>query len=404
MEHKKKIAVIISSLHKGGAERMVSELTLHWPKDWEIDLIINNKNEIEYPYRGNIIDLGMKIQKNKLKVLYQFKVFFVRIIAIKKLKKKNDYIACISVMDSANIANIVSGNKFCKVIATVRTDLKGVDLPQYKYIVNPLARCLYKKVDKIVGVSEEISDDLINYFKVNKEKVVTINNGFDIRKIRNLTEEELDHEEKEWFKDSDNILVTLGRLDYMKAQWHMIRAMKKVKETYKDAKLLVIGDGNLKESLMILIKELRLENSVILCGIKDNPFKIVSKCKAFVLSSIHEGFPNVLPEAMCCGIPCIATDFKTGVREILDPYRKITKKVDKVTLADYGIISPVCDGKMRGAVLDLTYEENCLAEAICLMLRDSGLRKEYHLAGLERSKDLSIDESIKKYVDLVNSN
>lgn len=127
----KKIAVVISSLRKGGAERIVSDLTLNLPQNWDIDIILNgSKENIEYSFRGNIITLGMKPQKNKLDIVYQYNVLIKRIFLLKKLKKKNNYAVCISFMDSANVANILSGKKYCKVIGTVvfvkKFDLRGV--------------------------------------------------------------------------------------------------------------------------------------------------------------------------------------------------------------------------------------------------------------------------------------
>lgn len=398
----RRIAIVISSLCRGGAERAASDMSLHWPKDWNIDLIINCKDEIEYPYRGNIIDLGLKPKKNKLDILYQVKVFFIRIKNLKKLKREQNYDACISFMDSANIANILTGKRYCKVIGTVHTNIKAKDQFQYKYLISPLVKLFYNKADKIVAVSEEVSDDLVQFFKLKREKVLTIHNGHDIDRIKSLAVKELCKEEKLWFKDSDNVIATMGRLETPKAQWHLIRAMKTVKEKIGDARLLILGEGQYRERLSLLIKEMNLEDNVILCGMRENPFRVISRCKAFVMSSIYEGFPQVLPEAMCCGLPCIATDFRTGVREIMDPSKKIEEKIENITYADYGIISPLCDGKIRDGSTALTNEEKMLADAICLILENEGLRKKYGSLGIKRSELLSIKSCIDRYWDLVN--
>lgn len=403
LESRKKIAIVISSLHKGGAERAVSELTLNWPEDWDIDLIVNSSQEkIEYPFRGNLIDLGMKPQVNKLDIFYQLKALCIRVKKLKKLKKHNRYIACISFMDSANFANILSGNRYCKVIGSVHINLIADNTLRYKYLVKPMVKFLYNKADKIVGVSEEISNDLVKSFGVKSNNVETIHNGYDISKIRNLANQELDNNEKALFADSQNIVVNMGRLEQQKAQWHLIRAMQDVKKEFKDVKLLIIGDGSQKERLASLIRELKIEDVVNLCGIKDNPFKIISRSRVFVMSSLFEGFPQALPEAMCCGVPCVATDFKTGLREIMDPLGKICGNVSKITFADYGIITPLCDGKFRRADLELTTEEKELAKAICLILGDKELQKKYGQMGKQRSEQLSIEHNVEQYVKLVS--
>lgn len=402
MGKNKKIAIVISSLHKGGAERAVSELTLNWPADWDIDLIINSRKEkIEYPFRGNLIDLGMRLHENKLDVLYQLKVLIMRTKKLRELKKKNKYAACISFMDSANFANILSGNKYCKVIGSVHISLKSDNTLQYRYLVRPMVRLLYNRADKIVGVSEDISRDLVNLFKIKSDKVTTINNGYDIGKIRNLAAQELDDIENAWLCGSENIIVTMGRLEQQKAQWHIIRAMLEIKKGFPDARLLVMGEGSQRKRLESLIRELNLEDSVILCGVRDNPFRIISWCKVFAMSSMFEGFPQVIPEAMCCGAACVATDFKTGLREIMDPSRKIVGTVKKITLADYGIITPECDGKLRGADCGLTAGERKLANAVCRLLGDKDLRERYGQLGRERSEELSIQKNVKRYMELV---
>ncbi|MCI6553141.1 MAG: glycosyltransferase [Lachnospiraceae bacterium] len=403
MKGKKKIAILISSLNRGGAERAASELSLNWPEGWDIDFILNNGGEVEYPYRGSIIDLGIKARKNKLDVFYQLKVFLIRILKLRMLKEKNEYTACISFMDSANIANILSGRRCCRVIGTVHTNLRGISLPQYKYLVHPAVRLLYNRADHIVGVSKDISRDLVNYFKISPQKVSTINNGYDTESIRKLAAEEPGGQERHWLQGTEHTIVTMGRLDPMKAQWHLIRAMKKVKESYADARLLILGEGQLREGLQGLIRELGLEDSIILCGVRENPFRIVSRCRMFALSSVLEGFPNVLPEAMCCGIPCVSTDFRTGVREIMDPHDRLEKKISEVTCAEYGILSPVCDGRVRGAAEGLTHEEELLAEAVCLMLGNDKLQERYRALGRERSEALSVKKSIGQYLELAES-
>lgn len=401
MDSKKRIAIVISSLRKGGAERIVSDLTLNLPENWDIDIILNSRKEkIEYPFRGNIIDLNMEPQTNKLNVIYQFKVLLIRIWCLKRLKRKNNYTTCISFMDSANIANILSGKKYCKVIGTVHTNLKAIQKPQYKYLVKPMIRFLYNKADKIIGVSNDISNDLINEFHLKSNIVLTIPNGIDIDKTRNLANNELDPYEKAWIQDSDNVIVTMGRLEPVKAQWHIIRAMQYVKQEFNDAKLLILGQGSLMENLQTLIKDLALEDSVILCGVKENPFKIISKGKVFVMSSLYEGFSQALLEAMCCGVPCIATDFRTS--EVMDPLGKVKHPIKDISFADYGIISPICDGKFRSANVELTDEERKLSEAIRLILRDKQLQHKYSRLGIKRSNSLSILHSVEQYVNLIN--
>ena len=108
--------------------------------------------------------------------------------------------------------------------------------------------------------------------------------------------------------------VTVGRLDNGKNHRLIIEAMKSI-----EADLWIIGDGELREELLSYIKELNLNDKVYLLGKKENPFAFLAKADCFVFTSNHEGFPNVLVEALACSLPVISTDCKSGPREILSP-------------------------------------------------------------------------------------
>ena len=76
------------------------------------------------------------------------------------------------------------------------------------------------------------------------------------------------------------------------------------------------------------------------------PFSILSRCSAYVMTSMFEGYSNALCEALVCGLPCIVTDFQTSAREILAPDTAVSyRNMGNVEYAEYGIIVPVCSGK-----------------------------------------------------------
>ena len=83
-------------------------------------------------------------------------------------------------------------------------------------------------------------------------------------------------------------------------------------------RLVILGDGPERETLLELAERLELSEHVDLPGFKVNPFTYMSKAGVFVLSSRYEGFPNVLVQAMACGAPVVSTDCRSGPREILE--------------------------------------------------------------------------------------
>ena len=153
--------------------------------------------------------------------------------------------------------------------------------------------------------------------------------------------------------------------------------------------LMLIGDGNLKEELQKYIKELSLNDKVYLLGKKENPFAYILKADCFVFASNHEGFPNVLVEALACGLPVITTDCKSGPREILSPKSDIEVQLkDKIELSDYGILTPIKNvEKMK--------------EAIKLIINDESLRNKYQDKAKQRANVFRIEEIIKQYKEII---
>lgn len=401
----KKVLFVISSLGKGGAERALSNLTLNFPPDWQIDILLNSDKIIEYPYRGNILTLGMNGKPKMDSFIYHFRLLFKRIFVLRKLKRQNDYCACISFLDSANIANILSGNKYCKSIISVRASLiEQSKRPKYKLVLNSLVKIFYHHADKIVAVSEGIKDELICYYKLSADSVIAIRNGYNVQDIRRKSCEALREDEQLLF-ESDKVIVTVGRLTEQKAQWHLIRAFSEVIRHEAKAKLLIFGTGHLEKQLKQLVEELFSEDNeerVVFKGVADNPYQYISRACLFVLPSLYEGFPNTLAEAVCLGAPCVATDFKTGAREILAPDMNVQgETIKEIKEVQYGILTPVCSGMQYDARAPLEYQEECLAKTILLLLQDDKKREEYAEKSLLRSEDLGIDNIVQKWITVI---
>ena len=404
----KSILIVISTLNTGGAQRAVSNIVCNMSEDIDIDILLNDSDDIKYPYRGNIIDLGMKPVADKTSLLYQIKAFFVRYKKLKELKKTGKYDACISFLDSANFVNVLTGNKYCKTIVSVRAHMTQMCLNsnKYKYIVAPLVKLLYNHADKVVAVAKGTAYDLAVNYNIKSEKIVTIYNGYDVKSIQNKANA------LEVAKDNDNfVITTMGRLDEQKGQWHLIKAFYEFRKKYPNSKLVLLGDGILRDELVKMTHSLGLAGDVEFAGFKENPFAVVAHSDLFVFPSLFEGFPNALVEAMACQVPVIAADCESGVREILAPStdfnNRLTEESDTIIeYAPYGIIVP-CGAGWDGDVTKLSDElvldtsEQALLDAMCAMYEDAELRDEYSKASLDRVLELSIKEVCKEWECIV---
>ena len=189
-----------------------------------------------------------------------------------------------------------------------------------------------------------------------------------------------------------DVIISNGRYNYQKGQWHLIRAFKNVASKNPNAVLVLTGRGSLKEYFEALVDELNLKDNVYILDYVDNVYRYMHHAKIFFLNSFYEGMPNVLLEAMACDLPVIATDAPGGSKEILEPGSNINERLKEVTCASYGVLVPMCDGNMYSANDALTKEEEQLADAINMMLEDDKLYNDYKKISEQRVLDFSRDK------------
>jgi len=394
---RKKILFLITSLTGGGAERVVCNLSRVLEKDADIDILINSESDRDYPHGGHVLTLGMDFTK-KLTWSVQLKALLNRMSMLRKLKKDGGYDACISFMDSANFANILSGRKHCKVIVSERIMLSQCRTKNYIRFVHPAVKLLYPHADVVAAVSKECALDLKRNFGIPKDKLTAVYNGVDLPFIKEMADKKPAVElEEDCF-----YFLNIGRLLQQKGQWHLIRAFSRVSRSHKNARLMICGSGSDEAYLKKLAKECGVSKEVIFAGFCDNPYAIASRCDAYVSTSLFEGFSNVLIEAMACGLPIISVDFKSSAREIMSPDTSFEHKQMKgIERAEYGLITPQNSGIYREGSDPLEESESALVKAMELMIKDDELRMHYREKSLERAQQLSLENIAGKWLELV---
>ena len=182
-------------------------------------------------------------------------------------------------------------------------------------IVGMAMKWLYPGATRIVVVSRGAADDLVRTTGVSENLIRVIYNPVITPQIKTLADEPVDHP---WFAPGQpGVILGIGRLTYPKDFDALIRAFALLRRIV-DCRLLILGDGEDRDALEGLVKELGLTGTVQLPGFVKNPFSYLSRSSLFVLSSTWEALPTVLIEAMACGCPVVSTDCPTGPREILD--------------------------------------------------------------------------------------
>ncbi len=233
---------------------------------------------------------------------------------------------------------------------------------------------LYGIADKVICVSKSIAIDINKNFGVPKNKIVVIYNPLNINEIDELKNEEI---YDVWFKNNNPKILSVGRLNPQKGYEYLLKAFKIVRREGTNANLIILGEGAEREKLENLARILGVENYVVLAGFKENPYKYMKNSDIFVLSSIYEGFGNVVVEAMACGVPIIATRCPSGPDEI------ITNDVN-------GMLVPIKD-------------EKALANVIINLLKDKNKTEMLAKEGIKRVNDFNVEKIVKEYEKIFES-
>lgn len=200
-------------------------------------------------------------------------------------------------------------------------------------IVHFLARYFYlRHVNKVIAVSKGAANDFCQTTGCPPDKVRVIYNPVVTLEFHRLADEPLDDS---WFRPGEPpVILGVGRLTKQKDFPTLIRAFDLVRRR-RPARLMILGEGEDRPKLEALVRELGLEQDVVLPGFVENPYKYMKRAAVFVLSSAWEGFGNVLVEAMAVGTPVVSTDCPSGPAEILEggKWGKLTPVRDVEALA-----------------------------------------------------------------------
>lgn len=161
--------------------------------------------------------------------------------------------------------------------------------------------------------------------------------------------------------------------------------------------MYILGKGELKQKLQELINKLDLSKNIMLLGFKTNPYAYLEKSDVFIMTSYFEGMSNSILEAFSAELPVIATDCMAGNREIIAPSTDYNCFTDKIEFAEYGILIPICHEEAES----ITNQEIEMANAIIKLIEDKSLYAKYKQKAKERVKYFNKENSINKWIEII---
>jgi len=331
------ISIFLPSLRGGGAERVM--LYLAWgfvERGYEVEFVLAKRvgtHLSEVPKNIKVVDLKAGRVLKSLPPLVRY-------------LRRSQPAALLSAMDHSNIVALWA-KRLSRVPARVVVSVHNTLSMSVKHsngrgrLIPYIARWCYGWADGVVAVSRGVADDLSNTIGLAREKIRVIYNPVIVPELFELAKEPVEHR---WFRAGEPpVVLSAGRLTAQKDYPTLLRAFSLVIRAHP-MRLVILGEGEERAGLEAMVRDLALEDVVSLPGFAKNPYAYMSKAKMFVLSSVWEGFGNVLVEAIAVGTPVISTDCPSGPAEILEGGK-------------WGRLVPVGDIEALACAMELTLDD-----------------------------------------------
>ena len=360
----KRVALYLPSLRGGGAERvMLGIATGLADRGMSIDLVLV-RAEGEYlnqvPEGVRLIDLNS----------HRTATSFLKLAGYLRRERPD---ALLTTLAHANVVALITkllfGRRLRIIVRIENTFTEVFDNATIKQrqTLRVLKRLL-PSADGIVAVSQGVADDLRAIVPAASHKVTAIPNPVVWPDHPQKARESVDHP---WFNDEPTpVILSAGRLTTVKDHATLLRAFAETLRS-RPARLVILGVGPERENLLEMAERLEVSQYVDLPGFKINPFAYMSRAKVFVLSSLYEGFPNVLVQAMACGTPVVSTDCRSGPREILQDGK-------------WGPLVPVSDWRRMSRAILETLDNPIPSDSL-----------------ISRASDYSAEASVDRYLQVL---
>lgn len=361
-----RVALVISSLEAGGAERVISTMANHWAERGRDVCVITiesaDRDFYQLDPRVRRTALGAAGHSDSIREAVANNVR--RIGRLRAAIRDADPDAVISFLTSTNVLAIIAGGLArVPVIVSERVDPTQEPAPRFW---SRLRRMVYPRAHAVVVQTPEVRAWAEAFLP--SERVRAIPNP-----VRLPPEAFRDEPAADTLRG--HRVVAIGRLHRQKGFDTLVRAFAKCHAKEPEWSLTLVGEGEERPHLEALAADLGVAAAVEMPGRVQNPFIVLRRADLFVLSSRYEGFPNVLLEAMAVGTAVIATDCRSG------PARIVRHGVD-------GVLVPPDD-------------VDAMADAMATLMHDDQRRRALGARAVEVTERFSMDRVMSEWERLV---
>lgn len=291
-----KILMVIPSLGSGGAERVLSGLANDWvsKKNCTIEIAVLSNSEDFYNINDEIKIHRLNYSSNgSSKIINLIKLTFKLRLLVSKINPD----ICLSFIRESNIITALAIRGLDTKLVISERDSPTVAVSKLYQI---LRKKLYPLANGLIVQTNDYKKFVLNEIGDINQKVIPN----PVRSINCLN------------KSKEKIIINVGRLIPVKGQVYLLEAFALCKNA-KGWKLCILGDGILKETLMLKAKELGIEDRVIFVGATKNVDEWLCRASIFAFTSLSEGFPNALAEGMSASLACVSFNCVTGPSDLI---------------------------------------------------------------------------------------
>ena len=362
----KKIVFLITDCDFGGAEQVLFELCQAWHKEFSIYVLILKQKGY---FARRIEELGVEVKSyglnKKVNLVYMLKlpIIFIRLCwELKKIKPE----IIQGILFQANLFAKLTG--WLCTVPYIFCALHTFESGRIKKIIEKLSSRI---ADAYIVVSSALKEFCVKNFSIPRQKIWVIRNGVNL----NLTLSSPEELRKSLrLKENNMVIGTIARLHREKGIDLLIRAFQALAKEFPELRLVIVGDGEERENLEALSKNLRLEDKIIFTGFQETPERYLEVFEIFALPSRIEAMPITVLQAMSLGRAIVATKVG-GIPELIED-------------------------NQEGLLVEAE-DQFLLTRAISRLVKDQNLRKKLGEKAKARAiKEFGLEKMLSSYREL----